>query len=56
MFNIRERWPPEDDWLPERLLSEALPTGVATGVGFSADELREMVGGYYRARQWDEHG
>jgi aldehyde:ferredoxin oxidoreductase len=56
LFNIRERWQPEDDWLPERLLSEALPTGVATGVGLSRVELREMVGGYYVARQWDEHG
>lgn len=56
LFNIRERWLPEDDWLPERLLSEALPTGVAAGVGLSRDELREMVGGYYEARQWDEHG
>ena len=35
LFNIRERWQPEDDWLPERLLSEALPTGVAAGVGLS---------------------
>jgi aldehyde:ferredoxin oxidoreductase len=56
LFNIRERWQPEDDWLPPRLLSEALPTGVGTGVGLSPDELREMVRGYYRARQWDEHG
>jgi aldehyde:ferredoxin oxidoreductase len=56
LFNIRERWQPEDDWLPARLLCERLPTGVATGVGLSADELREMRGGYYRARQWDENG
>ena len=56
LFNVRERWQPEDDWLPERLLSEALPTGVASGVGLSRDELREMVGGYYTARQWDERG
>jgi aldehyde:ferredoxin oxidoreductase len=56
LFNIRERWQPEDDWLPERLLSEALPTGVAAGVGLSRDELREMLSGYYKARQWDEHG
>ena len=56
LFNIRERWQPEDDWLPERLLSERLPTGVARGVGLSPDELREMLGGYYRARQWDENG
>jgi aldehyde:ferredoxin oxidoreductase len=52
LFNIREGWQPEDDWLPERLLCEALPTGG----GLSRDELREMVGGYYEARQWDEHG
>ena len=56
LFNIRERWQPEDDWLPERLLSETLPTGVARGVGLSPDELREMRRGYYRARQWDENG
>jgi len=56
LFNIRERWQPEDDWLPERLLSEALPTGVAAGVGLSRDELREMVGSYYEARQWDKRG
>jgi aldehyde:ferredoxin oxidoreductase len=56
LFNIRERWQPEDDWLPQRLLNETLPTGVARGVGLSRDELREMVRGYYRAREWDENG
>jgi aldehyde:ferredoxin oxidoreductase len=56
LFNIRERWQPEDDWLPGRLLNETLPTGVARGVGLSLDELREMVRGYYRAREWDENG
>jgi aldehyde:ferredoxin oxidoreductase len=56
LFNMRQRWQPEDDWLPERLMSEKLPTGVGTGVGVSPDELREMIHGYYRARQWDDHG
>jgi aldehyde:ferredoxin oxidoreductase len=56
LFNIRERWQPEDDWLPERLLDEPLRTGVSSGAGLSRDELREMVCGYYRARQWDENG
>jgi aldehyde:ferredoxin oxidoreductase len=56
LFNIRERWQPDDDWLPRRLLNETLPTGVARGVGLSPDELREMVRGYYRAREWDENG
>jgi aldehyde:ferredoxin oxidoreductase len=56
LFNIREHWQPEDDWLPERLLSERLSGGVADGAGLSPDELREMIGGYYKAREWDERG
>jgi len=38
------------------LLSETLPTGVARGVGLSRDELKEMIRGYYQAREWDEDG
>jgi len=56
LFNVREGWRPEDDWLPERLLSEALPTGVAQGVGLTPAELQDMIYGYYRAREWDENG
>jgi len=56
LFNLREGWRAADDWLPQRLLSETLPTGVAQGVGLSANELREMIGGYYQARGWDENG
>lgn len=56
LFNVRERWQPEDDWLPERLLNERLQTGVAAGVGLGRDELREMIRSYYQAREWDENG
>jgi aldehyde:ferredoxin oxidoreductase len=56
MFNIREGWRSEDDWLPERLLNEPLTTGVAAGVALSPAELREMILGYYEARQWDDRG
>lgn len=56
LFNVREGWRPEDDWLPPRLLSETLPTGVAQGVGLSAAELKEMIQGYYQARGWDKNG
>lgn len=56
LFNVREGWRPEDDWLPPRLLSEALPTGVAQGVGLTTAELRKMIQGYYHAREWDENG
>jgi aldehyde:ferredoxin oxidoreductase len=56
MFNMREGWRCTDDWLPERVLGETLPTGVAQGVGLSPEELRGMIQQYYRARGWDEKG
>jgi aldehyde:ferredoxin oxidoreductase len=56
LFNIREGWNSGDDWLPERLLNESLPTGIARGVALSANELREMIQAYYAARGWDEAG
>jgi aldehyde:ferredoxin oxidoreductase len=56
LFNIREGWQPEDDWLPERLFSESVPTVVGGGARLSRAELQEMIRGYYDARQWDEDG
>jgi aldehyde:ferredoxin oxidoreductase len=56
LFNIRERWQPADDWLPARLLTDALPAGITARASLSPTELREMVRGYYEARQWDENG
>jgi aldehyde:ferredoxin oxidoreductase len=56
LFNIREGWESKDDWLPERLLSELLPTGVAQGTGLTPTELRQMIQSYYEARGWDAQG
>ena len=55
-FNIREGWARKHDTLPRRVFDEALPTGVAAGVGLSRDDLDMMVQGYYRARGWNEDG
>jgi aldehyde:ferredoxin oxidoreductase len=56
LFNIRERWQTSDDWLPARLLTEPIETGVAAGIRLAPDELRGMIRDYYRARGWDERG
>ena len=56
VFNIREGWQPEDDWLPGRLLNEplTLPSGrVAT---LTADRLRAMIDAYYAMRGLDGDG
>jgi aldehyde:ferredoxin oxidoreductase len=56
LFNIREGWQLKDDWLPQRLLTETLPTGVAQGIGLNSDELRQMIQSYFQARGWDQSG
>ena len=56
VYNIREGWQPEDDWLPGRLLNEplTLPSGrVAT---LTADRLRAMIDAYYAMRGLDGDG
>ena len=56
LFNMREGWQPEDDWLPPRLLTEPLSSGVVQGVSLTPDELRLMIQSYYAARGWNEQG
>ena len=56
LFNMREGWRPEDDWLPPRLLTEPLSSGVVQGVSLTPDELRLMIQSYYTARGWNEEG
>ena len=56
LFNLREGWLPEDDWLPPRLLEEPLSSGVVQGVSLTPDELRLMIQSYYAARGWNEQG
>jgi aldehyde:ferredoxin oxidoreductase len=56
VYNIREGWQTDDDWLPDRLLNEplTLPSGrVAT---LTADRLRAMIDGYYARRGLDGDG
>ena len=55
-FNIREGWQRVDDTLPPRVFQEALPTGVAAGVGLDKQDLDMMIQGYYRARGWRKDG
>jgi aldehyde:ferredoxin oxidoreductase len=55
-YNVREGWKPQDDWLPDRLFDEPLPTGIAKGTVLTREELREMIQGYYEARGWTPDG
>jgi aldehyde:ferredoxin oxidoreductase len=55
-FNIREGWQPEDDWLPERLLSEPITVASGRVATLTPDRLRGMIDGYYAARGLDSEG
>ena len=55
-YNLREGWQPEDDWLPERFLSEALTVGSGREAALTPATLRSMIDGYYAARGLDPSG
>jgi aldehyde:ferredoxin oxidoreductase len=56
VFNIREGWRPEDDWLPERLLSEPLQLSSGRVATLTPQRLRGMIDAYYAARGLDAQG
>ncbi len=56
LYNMREGWIPEEDTLPSRFLSEALPSGASAGAVLPRERLQEMVQAYYSARGWDARG
>jgi aldehyde:ferredoxin oxidoreductase len=55
-FNLREGWRPQDDWLPERLLSEPLTIASGRVATLTPERLRDMIDGYYAARGLDGDG
>ena len=49
-YNLREGWQPEDDWLPERFLTQTLTVGSGRPAALTAERLGAMIQGYYVAR------
>ena len=56
VFNLREGWRPDDDWLPERLLAEPVRLGSGREAGLTPERLRAMIDGYYAVRGLDGQG
>lgn len=54
--NLREGWQPEDDWLPERFLTESLEMASGRTATLTPQTLRAMVDAYWSARGLDAHG
>ena len=53
-FNILAGWTPEEDWLPQRLLQDAIPED--SRAQLSPERLTALVKAYNLARGWGEDG
>jgi len=56
VYNIREGWQPEDDWLPERLLTESVSMPSGREATLTSVRLRAMIDAYYVARALTSEG
>jgi aldehyde:ferredoxin oxidoreductase len=56
LFNLREGWTREEDWLPDRFLSESLELESGRTATLSPSRLEAMISSYYRGRGLDETG
>ena len=54
LFNIQSGWTPEEDTLPARFLSTALPDDPQSSL--TAERLQEMILAYNRGRGWEDNG
>ena len=52
-FNMREGLSPEEDHLPKRFYTEALPE---TGKVIARGQMEQLLADYYSVRGWDEKG
>lgn len=55
-INVREGLGSGDDFLPKRILEEALANGPAEGKIMGTDNFLKMRAEYYKIRGWDEEG
>jgi len=56
VYNLREGWRLEDDWLPDRLLTEPVTVGSGRVARLTPQRLRGMIDAYYAARGLDGQG
>ncbi len=56
LFNLREGWTREEDWLPDRFLSESLELESGRTAALTAARLEAMISSYYRGRGLEEAG
>ncbi|MGB9892335.1 aldehyde ferredoxin oxidoreductase family protein [Thermodesulfovibrio yellowstonii] len=53
LFNYREGFRREDDWLPDRFFEDAFTIGPKKGAVLDRAKFRDMLTQYYKERGWD---
>ena len=56
LFNLREGWTREEDWLPDRFLAETLELESGRSATLTPERLRTMIDAYYEGRGLDGDG
>ncbi len=56
LYNLREGWTREEDWLPERFLAEPLELSSGRKAALTPDRLTAMIDAYYDRRGLDPSG
>jgi aldehyde:ferredoxin oxidoreductase len=56
LFNLREGWTREEDWLPDRFLSESLELESGRTAALTPARLEAMISSYYRGRGLEQTG
>ncbi len=56
LINLRQGLTGEEDWLPDRVFDDPIPSGPLKGTSLDRSAFREMIDTYYRIRGWNEKG
>jgi aldehyde:ferredoxin oxidoreductase len=56
LFNLREGWTRDEDWLPERFLTQSLELDSGRAATLTPDRLTGMINAYYRGRGLEPTG
>jgi aldehyde:ferredoxin oxidoreductase len=56
LFNLREGWTRQEDWLPDRFLAETLELESGRSAALTPERLRTMIDAYYAGRGLDGDG
>ncbi|MCA9075358.1 MAG: aldehyde ferredoxin oxidoreductase family protein [Planctomycetaceae bacterium] len=55
-YNIRQGWTPDEDTLPKRFLTQAIPNGESAGAALTEETLKRQIEAYNLARGWTPDG